>query len=108
MRLTGSDWSGLVGLLVALLFLFVLFLQSCTTASNGAINIPEYIAKDEVGYKLESFDKVIHRYKDDVTTLNLPIDNSQLAQYCLIHYEWENIIVFMTTYGIKYRVSEKH
>ena len=106
MRLTSSDWSGLIGLLSAFLFMLILFLQSCTTASNGALNRPAYIAKDEIGYELESFDKNIHRYKDDVTKFNLPFDNPKLTQYCLLHYQWENIIAFTTKYGIRYRVRK--
>ena len=86
MRLTSSDWSGLIGLLIAFLFMLILFLQSCTTASNGALNRPAYIAKDEIGYELESFDKNIHRYKDDVTKFNLPFFwPSLFAQYTLLY-----------------------
>ena len=106
MKLTSGDWSGLIGLLIALLFLIVLFLQSCNPTVRNVDNKIIPIAKGKTGYELESFDKEIHQYRDDVTTLDLPIDNSKLTQYCMIHYEWENIIVFTTTYGTKYRVRK--
>ena len=35
-----------------------------------------------------------HKYKVDVSKLNLPNDNQLLTQYCMNHYQWENITVF--------------
>ena len=34
---------------------------------------------------------VAHRYEEDIFSLNLPLENPKLTQFCLLHTEWERL-----------------
>ena len=42
---------------------------------------------------LEDMGGKIHRYKDNIHTLHLPLESPKLTQYCMKHFVWEDIHV---------------
>ena len=44
-----------------------------------------------ITYNIIDNNNLAHRYKEDIFSLNLPLDNPKLTQFCLLHTEWERL-----------------
>ena len=79
---------------ILFLLIVILGLQLISCASNNQV-APETpkISKKQIISLLDSSGS-LHKYKINVSKLSLPNDNQLLTQYCMSHYQWENITVF--------------
>ena len=72
----------------------ILFLINCTSTHPTHHDYePSGVHFSPTSFILEDMAGTIHRYKDNVQTLQLPLQNPKLTQYCMIHYVWEDIHV---------------
>ena len=77
-----------------LIMLGILFLINCTSTHPTHHDYePSGVHFSPTSFILEDMAGTIHRYKDNVQTLQLPLQNPKLTQYCMIHYVWEDIHV---------------
>ena len=78
-----------------LIILGILFLINCTsTHPTHHDNLdPAGVHFSPSSYMLEDMGHKIHRYKDNIQILHLPLQNPKLTQYCMKHYRWEDIHV---------------
>lgn len=79
-------------ILFLLIMILSLQLTSCTSKTQVAPEAP--IKPKKQAISLLDSSGSLHKYKVDVSRLNLPNDNQLLTQYCMNHYQWENITVF--------------
>ena len=81
--------------IVHLITLGILFSINCTsTHPTHHDNLdPAGVHFSPSSYMLEDMGHKIHRYKDNIQILHLPLQNPKLTQYCMEHYRWEDIHV---------------
>ena len=79
-------------ILLILIVILSLQLTSCVSKTQVVPETPIKPKKHAISLLDSSGSS--HKYKVDVSRLNLPNDNQLLTQYCMNHYQWENITVF--------------
>lgn len=91
-------------LLVNLHTIFIIiFLISCS--STHKVDTVDKVVGSS--YMLVDMNHKIHRYKDNIRTLHLPLQNPKLTQYCMAHYVWEDIHVFRNHPYFKRLIGQK-
>ena len=70
-------------------FVFILFNLNC------APNIKEVpiarVPTKITSFPLEDYKGELHKYKDNFDSFIFPRDSKKLTQYCVFHFEWEDI-----------------
>lgn len=80
--------------IVHLIILGIVFLINCSsTHPTHHDHEPSGVHFSPTSFILEDMAGKVHRYKDNVQTLQLPLQNPKLTQYCMVHYVWEDIHV---------------
>ena len=65
----------------------------CSSSGNAPLNnapvarVPTKITS----YPLIDVKGIEHKYRDNFDSFVFPQDNQKLTQYCVFHFEWENI-----------------
>jgi len=57
-----------------------------------------------ITYNIIDNNGLAHRYEEDIFSLNLPLDNPKLTQFCLLHTSWEHITVVINAEEWQYTV----
>jgi hypothetical protein len=77
-----------------LIFFVIAFQISCSsTHGYNSTFEPSGVHFTPSSYMLEDMGGKIHRYKDNIHTLHLPLESPKLTQYCMKHFVWEDIHV---------------
>ena len=79
---------------ILFLLVVILGLQLMSCTSNNQVTPEVQIKPKKQAISLLDNSGSLHKYKVNVSKLNLPNDNQLLTQYCMNHYQWENITVF--------------
>ena len=80
--------------IILLILIVIISLQLTSCASKTQV-VPETpIKPKKQAISLLDSSGGMHKYKVNVSKLNLPNDNQLLTQYCMNHYQWEYITVF--------------
>ena len=80
--------------IILLILIVILSLQLMSCTSNNQVAPEVQIKPKKQAISLLDSSGGMHKYKVNVSKLNLPNDNQLLTQYCMNHYQWENITVF--------------
>lgn len=77
-----------------LIILGTLFLINCSSTHPTHHDYePAGVHFSPTSFILEDMGHKVHRYKENIQTLHLPLQNPKLTQYCMVHYKWEDIHV---------------
>ena len=80
--------------IVHLTILGILSLISCSsTHPTHHDHEPAGVHFSPTSFILEDMAGKVHRYKENIQTLHLPLQNPKLTQYCMVHFVWEDIHV---------------
>jgi len=63
-----------------------LLILLCSCASTNPVT-----GEEETHYPLIDTRLKIHKYKENIQWMIFPKHNTQLTQYCSVHFEWEDI-----------------
>ena len=87
-------------------FIFVIIKSGCSPPAPPVDPIIiEIIPEQSFTYNIVDNNNLAHRYKEDIFSLNLPLDNPKLTQFCLLHTSWERITVMYQGDAEKYVVN---
>ena len=92
----------LVWLLLCLIFVFIK--SGCTPPVTPPIPIEIITPEQPITYNIMEGNGVAHRYEEDIFSLNLPLENPKLTQFCLLHTEWESLTVVINADKWQYTV----
>ena len=103
---------GINAYIIFLIIVGTLSLNSCSSTHPPTHTFePSGVHFSPSSYMLEDMGGKIHRYKDNIHTLHLPLQSPKLTQYCMKHFVWEDIHVLRKQRkvppGIKSRQNPK-
>jgi hypothetical protein len=85
---------GINAYIIFLIIVGTLSLNSCSSTHPTHHDYePSGVHFSPSSYMLEDMGHKIHRYKENIQILHLPLQNPKLTQYCMVHYKWEDIHV---------------
>ncbi len=86
-------------------FVFLIIKSGCSPSVPTVEVIPiEVIPEQPITYNIVETNGIAHRYKEDIFSLNLPLDNPKLTQFCLLHVGWERLTAVINADKWQYTV----